>query len=74
MIVGCTGDKLCPVTAVLGFMGEAGCRQGPLFQYSSGKPLTQAGVVVEVKTALECAARASQATASALGPPLQQLK
>ena len=60
VIVGCTGDKLCPVTAVLGYMGEAGCRQGPLFQYSSGKPLTQAGFVVEVKTALERGAMCSE--------------
>ena len=53
LVVGSMGDRLCPVAAVLGFMAVAGRRQGPLFQYASGKPLTQAGFVVEVKAALE---------------------
>ena len=53
LVVGSTGDRLCPVAAVLGFMAVVGRRQGPLFQYASGKPLTQAGFVVEVKAALE---------------------
>lgn len=53
LVVGRTGSKLCPVAAVLGFMAASGRRQGPLFQYASGKPLTQAGFVVELKSALE---------------------
>ncbi len=53
LVVGRTGDKLCPVAAVLGFMAVSRHRQGPLFQYRSGKPLTQAGFVVELKAALE---------------------
>ncbi len=53
LVVGRTGDKLCPVAAVLGFMAVVGRRLGPLFQYASGKPLTQAGFVVELKSALE---------------------
>ena len=53
LVVGCTGGRLCPVAAVLGFMAAAGRKQGPLFQYASGKPLTQAGFVVELKSALD---------------------
>ncbi len=49
LVVGRKGDKLCPVAAVLGFMAAVGRRQGPLFQYASGKPLTQASFVVELK-------------------------
>ena len=41
------------MAAVLGFMAVAGRRQGALFRYASGKPLMQAGFVVEVKAALE---------------------
>ncbi len=52
LVVGRTGDKLCPVAAVIGFMVAIGRRQGPLFQYVSGKPLTQAGFVAELKAAL----------------------
>ena len=53
VVVGSTGNKLCPVMAVLGFMAVANWRLGPLFQHASGKPLTQAGFVVEVKAALK---------------------
>ena len=53
LIVGSTGNELCPVAAVLGFMALSGRKQGPLFQYRSGKPLTQAGFVGEVKAVLE---------------------
>ncbi len=41
LVVGHTGDKLSTVVAVLGFMAAVGQRQGPLFQYVSGKLLTQ---------------------------------
>ena len=53
LVVGSTGDKMCPVAAVLEFMAEAGPRNGPLFQYDSGKSLTQTGLVAEVKAVLE---------------------
>ena len=50
LVVGSTGDKMYSVAAVL---AETGPRNGPLFQYDSGKPLTQTGLVAEVKAALE---------------------
>lgn len=53
LVVGCTDDMLCPVRAVLGFMRAAGRRQGPLFQYESGRHLTRDGLVAEMKAALE---------------------
>ena len=53
LIVGSTGNELCPVAEVLGFMALSGRKQGPLFQYRLGKPLTQTGFVGEVKAALE---------------------
>ena len=43
---------MCPVAAV-GFMAEAGPRNGPLFRFDLGKPLTQTWLVAEVKAALE---------------------
>ncbi len=64
LVVGHTGDKLCPVVAVLGFM--AVCRY-----YRSGKPLTQAGFVVELKSALE-QRRDTQDTVSELERPRQR--
>ncbi len=53
LVVGRTGAKLCPVAAILGFIVASGHKQGPLFQYASGKPLTKAGFVLELKSALE---------------------
>ncbi len=53
MVVGATEDKLCPVRAVLGFMRVVGRKEGPLFQFESGRYLTREGLVVEMKAALE---------------------
>jgi len=51
--MGNKGNKLCLVAALLGFMALSGRKQGPLFQYRSGKPLTQEGFIGEVMAALE---------------------
>ncbi len=53
LVIGCTDDKLCPVRAVLGFIRASGRKQGPLFQFESGRYLTRDGLVAEMKEALE---------------------
>ena len=40
--LGCTGDELCPVSAVLAFLAMRGGAPGPLFMWSDGRFLTKA--------------------------------
>ena len=55
VFVGRTKCKLCPVAAVLSYMVKRGQGKGPLFVFTSGKPLTRARFVAEVKEALTMA-------------------
>ena len=47
--VGKTGTTLCPVTAMLAYLGVRGSGAGPLFRFSDGRPLTRARFVELVK-------------------------
>lgn len=51
--LGRTHLDLCPVAAVLGYLGAQGSCPGPLFQFSSGRFLTRANFVFEVQRVLE---------------------
>ena len=51
--VGRTGQELCPVEAVRAFLAIRGGREGPLFQYWDGRPLTRARLDADLKKALE---------------------
>ena len=54
--LGATGDMLCPVAAVLGYMAEPnpwkGSPPGPFFVFSNGAPLTREKLVKELRSAL----------------------
>ena len=47
-----TNNDLCPVAALLTWLVNRGSAPGPLFQFSSGAPLTRATFVVELKKAI----------------------
>ena len=49
--------RLCPVAALLSWMVVRGCEPGPLFRFSSGKPLTRSDFVTELKGALSSTGR-----------------
>ena len=53
VILGRTGHDLCPVAAVLDYLGSRGSDSGPLFRWSDGRPLTRTRFVEEVRTALQ---------------------
>ncbi len=53
--IGPTKDQLCPVTAVLAYMGERGKAPGPLFCWEDGRYLTREGFVAGVREALTAA-------------------
>ena len=54
--LGATGDMLCPVAAVLGYVAEPnpwkGSPPGPFFVFSNGAPLTQEKRVKKLRSAL----------------------
>lgn len=52
IVVGKTGNALCPVEAVLGYLLIRGSGPGPLFRFQDGKPLTRARLVEQVREAL----------------------
>ncbi len=41
IVVGKTGDGICPVAAMLGYLRVRGAGPGTLFQFKEGKPLTK---------------------------------
>ena len=49
--------RLCPVAALLSWMVVRGCEPGPLFRFSSGKPLSRSDFVTELKGALSSTRR-----------------
>ena len=51
--LGRTDADLCLITALLAFMVVRPARQGPLFIYNSGLPLTRVKLVAAVRQALE---------------------
>ena len=53
IILGKTGQDLCPVGAVLSYLAERGPRPGPFFLDSSGCPLTKPNFVAEIRRVLE---------------------
>ena len=52
VMVGKTGDDLCPVAAVAAFMVKRGRTPGPFFVFPDGKPLTKAKFVGFLRDAL----------------------
>lgn len=60
LYLGRTGQDLCPVTAVLGYMaqysgGSRARRSSPFFRFSNGQPLTRERLVKELRQGLELA-------------------
>ena len=53
IVIGRTGDDLCPVAAMLAYLAVSGGNQGPLFQFKEGSPLTRSVFVRMVKEALQ---------------------
>ena len=51
--LGRTGKDLCPVGALLAFMAVRPARQGPLFVYTDGTPLTRDRLVETVRRTLQ---------------------
>ncbi len=52
LLVGATGDLLCPVAAVLGYLAIRPEVPGPLFIYEDGTPLSRSRLVQAVRSAL----------------------
>ena len=51
--LGRTEGDICPVTALISYLGVRGSSGGPLFTYSDGKALTKQCLVANVREALE---------------------
>lgn len=60
LVMGRTGIELCPVEALLRYIGHRGTQQGPLFQWRDGSPLTRSQFVMEVRKALTAAGLPAQ--------------
>ena len=50
--LGRTDKSLCPVSAILAYQALRGSRQGPLFMFNDGSPLSRRRLVAEVRQAL----------------------
>ena len=55
LYVGCTGDTLCPVSAMLAYLAVRPKTPGPLFIYKDGTPLSRTCLIRELRLALESA-------------------
>ena len=53
VIIGRTGGKLCPVTAVLNYLAKRGPGSGPLFRFEDGRPLTRQRLIVCMREVLQ---------------------
>ena len=53
VILARTVGNLCPVEALLSYLGHRGHNPGSLFRWADGSPLTRAQLVVEVRRALQ---------------------
>ena len=52
LYIGSTGNCLCPVAAILAYLAIHPPGPGPLFLHESGQPLSRAGLVQSVRSAL----------------------
>ena len=52
LLIGTTGDLLCPVAAILGYLAIRPDGPGPLFIYKDGTPLSRSRLVQAVRSAL----------------------
>lgn len=57
--VGETGDALCPVAAMLAYLGARGSAEGPLFRLGDGRALSRLRFVVETQKALQSKGKSS---------------
>ena len=55
MFIGCSGDELCPVTAVLTYIAQRGDCPGAFFLSEGGRPLTKARFIARLQAALRSA-------------------
>ena len=53
--IGATGEDLCPVAALLGYMVLRGNREGPMFVFANGDHLTRNRFVTQLRRALSAA-------------------
>ena len=53
--LGCTGDGLCPVGAMLGYLAVRGVEPGFLFLFEDGTPLSRPRLCLELRQALQAA-------------------
>ena len=53
VVIGSTGDELCPVNALMAYFAVRGDSPGPLFRFGAGRPLTRSAFVTKVKAALQ---------------------
>ena len=73
--VGRTNSSICPVKALVAYIRDRGMREGPLFRWTNGQPLSRARFMLEVKRSLTQAVSSTRATVFALArPPQQQLE
>ena len=73
--VGRTNSSICPVKALVAYIRDRGMREGPLFRWTNGQPLSRARFMLEVKRSLTQAVSSTRATVFAVArPPQQQLE
>uniref|UniRef100_A0A1X7V401 Tyr recombinase domain-containing protein n=1 Tax=Amphimedon queenslandica TaxID=400682 RepID=A0A1X7V401_AMPQE len=52
IVLGSTGDELCPVLALTEYLEERGASRGPLLKHADGTPLTRSQFVTQVRMIL----------------------
>ena len=55
VVIGRSGNDLCPVSALLLYLARRGNKPGPLFIWKDGSPLSKSKFVTEVRRALSLA-------------------
>ena len=53
VLVGRTGDAICPVAAMLAYLASRGCGEGPLFFFANKHPLTKAKFTENIRKVLQ---------------------
>ena len=53
VVVGKSGDDICPVVAMLAYLAVRGKNPGPLFQHADHQPFTRPQFVREIKASLQ---------------------
>ena len=53
LFLGRTSSDLCPLSAVIGYLGRRGLKAGPLFMFEDGRLLTRARFVQAISTGLK---------------------